>query len=214
MISPMGLPGSPIRKRADQVIRYLVNPALQAAGYKNAVRADHIDDLGMISAQVIHQILNDDLVIADLTGGNPNVFYELAVRHACGKPCIQLMAAGEPLPFDLADQRTIFFDHTDLDSLEEARQALIRAIITFQKVDPKSRRTRSILSPYQLLDPDIDSSMTDLKTLQGVLGDVLGRDGQFTSLDLRRLITDSTSPGYNQWARDLIARVSVWLPDS
>ena len=50
-----------------------------------------------------------DLVIADLTGNNANVFYELSLRHAIGKPVIHMAANGTPLSFDVRDNRTIFY---------------------------------------------------------------------------------------------------------
>jgi len=51
-----------------------------------------------------------DLVIADLTYHNPNVFYELAVRHLNKKPVIHLIKKGEKIPFDINDRRTIFYE--------------------------------------------------------------------------------------------------------
>ncbi len=53
------------------------------------------------------------MVIADLTGANPNVYYELAIRHAVKKPIIQLISKGEKLPFDVGDMRTIPIDTAD-----------------------------------------------------------------------------------------------------
>jgi hypothetical protein len=54
----------------------------------------------MISNRMIFDILNPDLVVADLTGLNQNAFWEFGVRHAAEKPVIQGAAAGTVLPFD------------------------------------------------------------------------------------------------------------------
>jgi len=59
--------------------------------------------------QVYERLVSADLVIADLSGGNPNVFYELAVRHMTRKPFVQLLIKGEALPFDVAPERTVHF---------------------------------------------------------------------------------------------------------
>ncbi|KYK33270.1 MAG: hypothetical protein AYK19_14080 [Theionarchaea archaeon DG-70-1] len=59
--------------------------------------------------------MEDDLVIADLTEKNPNVFYELAIRHAVRKPVVQIIKHDEKIPFDVVTQRTIHYD-TDLKS--------------------------------------------------------------------------------------------------
>jgi hypothetical protein len=55
-------------------------------------------------------ILHDDLLIAVLTFQNPNVYYELAIAHAAARPLIILCEASHALPFDIKDQRVIFYD--------------------------------------------------------------------------------------------------------
>ena len=99
VISPIGEPDSDTRKRADQILKHVVKPAVGECGY-TAVRADEIDKPGIITSQVIQRVVTDPLVIADLTERNPNVFYELAIRHALRKPLVQLIKqgrAGSPL---------------------------------------------------------------------------------------------------------------------
>jgi hypothetical protein len=79
----------------------------------DVVRADKIGDPGMISEQVIQYLLHSALVIADLSFHNPNVFYELAIRHMIGKPTVHIIRKEDPIPFDLKDFRTIEIDTTD-----------------------------------------------------------------------------------------------------
>lgn len=127
VISPIGSEGSDIRRRADQILKHVIKPATQGCGF-DAIRADEISEPGMITSQVIQHIIDDPLVIADLTGMNPNVFYELAVRHAIRKPLVQIIQKDEKLPFDVAGMRTISVDHTDLDSVEEAKKEITKQI--------------------------------------------------------------------------------------
>jgi hypothetical protein len=54
----------------------------------HVVRGDQINEPGRITTQVIRQIHSAGLVIVDVTGGNENVYYELALRHALGKALI------------------------------------------------------------------------------------------------------------------------------
>lgn len=68
------------------------------------------------------------LVIADLTDHNPNVFYELAVRHAMKKPVVQLIQSGQRIPFDIAQMRTILYDLGDPDNVVVSRDQLIEQI--------------------------------------------------------------------------------------
>lgn len=143
IISPIGDPGSEIRKRADAILKYVIEPPLSECGYK-AVRADKISEPGIITSQVITHIMNDPLVVADLTGHNPNVFYELAVRHAIKKPVVQLIHKGERIPFDVSTTRTIQIDHQDLQSVDEAKQELVKQIRAAEK-DPSKVDSQSLL---------------------------------------------------------------------
>lgn len=127
VISPIGEAESDIRKRSDQVLRHIIRPAADACGY-TAMRADEIDKPGIITSQVIQHVVADPLVIADLTDTNPNVFYELAIRHAIRKPLVQIIRKGERIPFDVAGTRTIYFDHKDLDSVDLAKDGIIEQI--------------------------------------------------------------------------------------
>lgn len=127
VIAPIGEPDSETRKRSDLVLKYVIRPAVSACGYQ-AVRADEIDKPGLITSQVIQRVVNDPLVVADLTDMNPNVFYELAVRHAIRRPLVQLIKKGETLPFDVAGTRTIHVDHRDLESAEAAKSEIIKQI--------------------------------------------------------------------------------------
>ncbi len=120
------------------ILRYVISPAAEKCGYK-ALRADQISEPGLITSQVIQHVIDDPLVIADLTDRNPNVFYELAIRHALRKPLIQIIKRGEQIPFDVAGTRTIQVDHHDLESVEEAKGEIIRQVkaieVSQQEVD-------------------------------------------------------------------------------
>ena len=108
VISPIGDPQTEKRRRADGVLDEIIRPALEPAGY-TVERADHDKTPGIITETMIGKIMEADLVVADLSGLNPNVMYELAIRHACDKPFIQIIENGESLPFDIQALNTIFF---------------------------------------------------------------------------------------------------------
>lgn len=134
-ITPIGPDGSDVRIRSDQVLKHIVAPAARECGYET-MRADHISEPGIITSQIIQHVVEDPLVIADLTGRNPNVFYELAIRHAIKKPVVQIIHGTEPIPFDVAASRTIHFDHHDLDSAAKARDEISRQIKSAER-NPK-----------------------------------------------------------------------------
>ena len=108
-ISPIGDPESVERKHSDFFLTQLVEPAVKEFGL-DLVRADQIGKPGMITGQVIEYITRSRLAIADLSFHNPNVFYELCLRHACRLPTVHLIRKTDRIPFDLEQFRTIPID--------------------------------------------------------------------------------------------------------
>ncbi|MDO8632167.1 MAG: hypothetical protein Q7R41_16915, partial [Phycisphaerales bacterium] len=164
VISPIGEPDSETRKRSDQVLKYIIRPAVESCGY-TAERADEMDKPGMITSQVIQRVVSDPLVVADLTERNPNVFYELAIRHAIRKPFVQLIKKGERIPFDVAGARTIQVDHSDLDSVERAKIEIIKQIKSLEADSSDLETPISMSLDLQVLrhsDKPEERSLADL----------------------------------------------------
>lgn len=134
-ICPIGSADSPERKRTDQIFKYIIQPTALRCGYGKVIRADMEVQPGMIGSHIITRLIDSELVIADLTGHNPNAFYELAIRHAVHKPVIQIIKNGERIPFDVSQVRTISLDHTDLDSVNACKEDLTSKINALQ-TDP------------------------------------------------------------------------------
>lgn len=108
-----------------QVFEEVICPACTAFGLE-AVRADMISRSGEIPEQIFRQLRDCPVVIADLTGANPNVMYELGLRHTTGLVTIQIGEKGR-LPFDVAAIRTIMFKRTEA-GLVQARKDLSKAL--------------------------------------------------------------------------------------
>jgi hypothetical protein len=128
-IAPIGGDDSPHRRHSDAILSSYVEKALATVEPKlRVVRADKISKPGSISKQVLEYILKSKLVVADLSYHNPNVFYELAVRHATGKPVIHIKRTTDAIPFDNKDFRTIdikFEDKFDiLAEIETVRSTI------------------------------------------------------------------------------------------
>lgn len=122
IISPLGPDDSDIRRKADGLITAVIKPVLSEMGF-TVIAPHEIDKPGSITKQVIEHLLNDELVIANLTGLNPNVMYELAVRHAKRLPVITLIERNEVLPFDILTERTLFYDD-DMAGVESLKSKL------------------------------------------------------------------------------------------
>lgn len=115
-VTPIGPEESEYRKHSDLFLNCIVEPALAATGLQ-IIRADQIGKPEMITAQIVDYVPRSRLVIADLSFHNPNVFYELSLRHASGLPTVQVIRASDNVPFDLQQYRTIQIDTSDIYSL-------------------------------------------------------------------------------------------------
>ncbi|HED6238329.1 TPA: hypothetical protein R5X36_000409 [Enterobacter sichuanensis] len=147
IVMPIGSDDSLTRRKAQGILDAVIRPSLVNLEYEVYV-AHEISSQGSISKQVIQHLLNDDLVVANLTELNPNVMYELAVRHAVRKPVISIAEEGTKLPFDIFDERTIFYKNDMLGATEfkPKFEAAIGSASNEEKCDnPIYRVTESIL---------------------------------------------------------------------
>jgi len=132
VICPIDKPNTPIRKWSDDVLDCIITPVVTEAGYAPPIRADRVNESGVITRQIVDHLIDSDLVIADLSYRNPNVFYELAVRHMTKKPCIHMIRYGENNPFDTAGNRAIDFE-IDIRNALKAKEDLKNHITSIQR---------------------------------------------------------------------------------
>jgi hypothetical protein len=190
VISPIGEGGSEMRERSDKVLEHIIKPPVEECGYE-CMRADEISEPGIITSQIIQHLIDDDLVVADLTGRNPNVYYELAVRHVVRKPIVQVIQAGESIPFDVAGTRTIHVDHRDLDSVADCKLELVKQIRSVEK-DPSRVDTpisvaidleflRKSENPLEKSSTEIISMLQEVRSMVSDIGTV----SQHARFDIR-----------------------------
>ena len=130
VVSPIGETDSEIRSNADKLFKYIISPVCESCGFE-PVRVDQINDSDSITQTIIDKLLSSELVIADISGHNPNVFFEMGYRKCTDKPIIHLKKKGETIPFDVNTVRTFEYDLTDLDNVEETKKRLEQTIGTF-----------------------------------------------------------------------------------
>lgn len=110
-----------------QVHEELIEPAVKKAGL--TVRTTlNIDEAGNIQEDMFRLLIEADLVICDITIHNPNVFYELGIRHALRKKyniLIKQEQVGDQTPFDLGTERYL---HYHMDTLAEDQKKLTTVI--------------------------------------------------------------------------------------
>ncbi len=132
IISSIGKDGGDIRDIADEKFDLIFEPVLKQFNYK-VTRADKIGTPGSISREIVSNVINSDLVIADVSDENPNVFYELAIRNAVKKPVIVFRAANQRMPFDIYDTRAITIDRTKPRVWENSKKILHKHIEESEK---------------------------------------------------------------------------------
>src|ERR1041384_3278556 len=99
----------------------IIHQALTEVGWK-VKRADEVSYPRIVTDLILKETLTSDLVVADLTDLNPNVFYEVGITHSLGNDLL-LLTQEKELPFDLKNVKTIFYS---LERPEELKKALQR----------------------------------------------------------------------------------------
>ena len=110
----------------------VIEPTCLAFGFK-ANRVDNMYSNGLILEDILQQLNESSVVIADITPDNPNVFYEVGYSHGVGKPTILLSdKKRERLPFDISGFRTLFYDNTiaGKSQIEERLAHHLKALTT------------------------------------------------------------------------------------
>jgi len=128
----------------DMSYRNMIKPAVEAAGLR-CIRADEIVHSGLIDVPMYEQLLNADVVVADLSTSNKNAFYELGVRHAL-RPFTTVVIAEDGIktfPFDVNHVAVRQYHHLGEDiGFGEAmrfRQLLTDAIVEIRKKSPREK---------------------------------------------------------------------------
>jgi hypothetical protein len=170
IITPIGHESSEIRRATDGLLNAVIKPVLTELGFDTYV-AHEIDSPGSITTQVIKHLLEDELVIANLTGLNPNVMYELAVRHAKKLPVVTIAERGTDLPFDIVTERTLFY-YNDMAGGEDLKPRLRKAIESASDSDsdnPIYRAAQSVIMQEVVKD---DAQSYILKRLDELISTV------------------------------------------
>lgn len=94
----------------DELYDEVIEPTCKDQGIK-AYRARDIYRPSVILQDIIQGLAESNVIIAEITPTNANVFYELGYAHALRKPVILLAEQGRQLPFDISGYRVIFYEN-------------------------------------------------------------------------------------------------------
>lgn len=143
IVTAIGESGTETRDRADEVFSYLIAPVCEELGYK-PVRVDQVDAVDNINETIITYLKTAPMVVADMTGHNPNTFYELGFRQAKELPLVPIIQAGNGLPFDVISQRTVFYN-LSVGKIEQSKKDLKAKMKSFENFEmPENRAERDL----------------------------------------------------------------------
>lgn len=166
----------------DKTYKNIIKPAVEKAGLQ-CVRADEIQDSGLIDKSMYALLMHADLVVADISTYNPNAIYELGVRHAVRPYSTIIIKEQEgTIPFDLNHNRTFHYAHLGDDiGVDEAKRCqdalvdLIKSLLTSKLID----------SPLYDYIPDIEPPKLTEKEFRKIIGDVTAREESIFAISER-----------------------------
>jgi hypothetical protein len=196
VIGPIGKEDSDDRTNADWVLEGIIEVALKDSAYAVA-RADKITNPGLITSQVINAVLGADLVVADLTGHNPNAFYELALAHMAEKRVVQMITAGQEIPFDLKDVRTVHYSRRRVEDMRKAVKELRNYVKAVEKEDPVSNpvtAARGIQKLKETADPALKLVQDLFESQRAEMAQMARRIEMLEALDILRNVRSASTP--------------------
>jgi hypothetical protein len=109
----------------------IIVPAIVAAGFR-PMRADEIYGTRAIIEDIFREIKDSALLIADVTGKNPNVNYELGIAHTLGRPVVIISQFIEDIPFDYRHLRAIIYDTSQVNWAVELKLKITKSLQSIQ----------------------------------------------------------------------------------
>jgi O-acetyl-ADP-ribose deacetylase (regulator of RNase III) len=117
----------------DAVYRLIIKPAVESLAQERirirCLRCDEVEKAGLIHERMINFILDAEVAVVDISTANPNVYYELGVRHALrDRVTVLIRREGTRNPFNIAGMNTIDYDDSDADKIAQAQSLIGRFI--------------------------------------------------------------------------------------
>jgi hypothetical protein len=110
-----------------QRVRDAIVSTASACGFAVEVSKE-LGTPGLITDQIWHGIRRADVVVADISGNNPNVFYELGLAHALGKEVVIAAQGIERPPFDVSTSRLLRYDLTALPQFQDGLRSALASV--------------------------------------------------------------------------------------
>lgn len=145
----------PFDEEFDNIYDYLIRDPLSEMGY-DVKRADDLHNQQNIMEDILRSIIDSELIVADLSKANPNVYYELGLAHSYGRRVILLAQDIDEVPFDLRSYRIITYSN-HFTKMNEAQEELKKLI---EGVQAGSVKFGSPVTDFGLPFPDLSTLET------------------------------------------------------
>jgi len=168
VIMPYGGNNEDRRKHYLGIYQGIIEPAATAAGFVTK-RSDIAGQPGDITKDIIEDLATAEVVIADLSEGNPNVLFELGIRHALRKSgTIHIVNREDHIPFDVRQYRAVEYS-IELSELVTSITAIRTAIEKRQQQPSRSDNpVHDVLPqlPVDVLTVGSQDQVSEIKDLQ------------------------------------------------
>lgn len=215
---PFGSASPEQKKRFDGVYRGIIVPAVQDAGYE-AIREDISATPGSIPKSIIKKLAEAEMVIADLSGINPNVFYELGIRHVLSKSgTVLIINKGETIPFDNASHRVIQYTN-ELADLDDIHQQIVTAIVNRENNIDNADNIVHDTFPQLPIDYkkyfDKDAQSSKIQELQMNVSKLTQENKQLKNMLVNQgIIKDTTNVRLHRTVKEIMAEARFALQKS
>lgn len=146
VIMPFTTPEGYEADHFKKIYEQLFKPAIKMAGYE-PYRVDEDTASNTIQSKIIGRLIDAPMVLCDLSARNPNVLYELGMRHAFEKPVLLVQEVGTQRIFDISGITTIEYRNARLyDEVINDQQVIAKALAE----TAKAKKKYSVLSTYGL----------------------------------------------------------------
>lgn len=161
----------PFKHPFDEIYNRIIKETVEKDLKMKCYRADSIYDSKPIMTTILEMVQKAEIIVADLTGRNPNVFYELGIAHSRKDNIIIITQNPDDVPLDLKHLRYIFYENT-LTGAENLRLSLIETIKTLRKEKEGvivEKEKGEELSPIISLEGIIEKRIEDRGVFMGDL---------------------------------------------
>jgi len=156
----------PFKEPYNSYYPAIFKPALEDAGYNDVLRADDVFTPRPIMLDIQRSIIETDLILCEMSERNPNVFYELGLAHAIGKPAILVARQQDNIPFNLRHIRVIIYDYSQAgweDRLRHDITAAAQSIDDTEEVWPPALIGASdVMTPVRGLAHEIRFNLQEI----------------------------------------------------